>query len=130
MRQKTEGSMYVRICVRIAVALSLLQQRHRLSSGLRVAMLGELKISEPQVTVTCRTTTYQSQICGAFGDLFGRTALDAMIGDLLVCHVAGLFPGHMAAAAVWLIRVVLADESGLSMAGKTSPSKPGDSLFS
>ena len=116
--------------MRIAVALSLLQQCHRLSSGLRVAVFGKLKISEPQITVTGRTATHQSQICCAFGDLFGRPALDAMIGDLLVCHVAGLFPGHMAAAAVWLIRMVLADESGLSMAGKTSPSKPGDSLFS
>ena len=52
-----------------------------------------------------------------------------MIGDLFVCHVAGLFPGHVAAAAVRLIRVVLADESRLSVAGKTSASKVCDSLF-
>ena len=115
--------------MRIAVALSLLQQRHGLPSGLRVSMFGELKISEPQITVTGRTTAHQSQICRAFGYLFGGTALDAMIGDLLVCHVAGLFPGHMAAAAVWLIRMVLADESGLSVAGKTSASKVRDPLF-
>src|SRR5271163_575272 len=92
-------------------------------------MFGELKVSEPQITVTGWTAAYQSQFRGAFGYLFGWTALDAMIGDLFVCHVAGFFPGHVAAAAVGLIRVVLADESRLSVAGQTSASKVGDPLF-
>jgi len=92
-------------------------------------MFGKLEVSEPQITVTGRTAAYQSQIRGGFGYLPGRTALDAMIGDLLMCYVAGLFPGHMAAAAIWLIRVVFADESGLSVTGKASPSEVCHPLF-
>jgi hypothetical protein len=90
-------------------------------------MFGELEVSEAQTTITGRTA-YHSQLRGAFGYLFGWTALDAMIGDLLVCYVGRLLPGHVAAIAVQLIRVVLADESRLSVAGKTPASKVRDPL--
>lgn len=79
--------------MRITVALSLLQQRHCLSPRLGVAMFGKLKIGESQITVTGCAAAYQSQISGAFAYLRGGTALDAMIGDLLMRNVAGLFPG-------------------------------------
>jgi hypothetical protein len=94
-----------------------------------VTIFGKLKVSEPQITVTGWTAAYQSQIRRGLAHLRGWAALDAMIGDLLMSHVAGFFPGHVAAAAVRLIRVVLADESRLSVAGKTSASKIGDPLF-
>ena len=52
-----------------------------------------------------------------------------MIGNLLMGHVHGLFPGHVAPAAVWLIRMVLADKGRRSMASEASASEVTHSLF-
>src|ERR1700722_14300453 len=50
-------------------------------------------------------------------------ALNAMIRHLLMGHVSGLFPRHVAAATVEHLRVMLADEGRLSVTGEAPASE-------
>src|SRR5580704_14712478 len=100
-------------------------------AGLLVAQVSHLKIGQPQVTVACCSTAHEGQVSGVLR-LRGRgcwTALDAVVGHLFVGHVTRFFAGHVTAAAVRLIEVVLADKGWGPMAGKASASEICDPLF-
>jgi hypothetical protein len=97
-----------------------------------IAEVGHLKISQPEVTIACCSAAYQGQVCRALSLRWRGcwTALDAMVGHLFVGYVSGFFAGHVAAATVRLIGMVLGYERRRTMAGKTSTSEISDSLFS
>jgi hypothetical protein len=113
------------------MALSLLQQRHCAMPCFLIAEFGHLEISQPEVTIACCSTAHQRQVRCALSLLGSgrRTALDAMVGHLFVGYVPGFFAGHVAAATVRLIGMVLGDEGWRSMAGETSASEISNPLF-
>ncbi len=96
-----------------------------------IAQVGHLKVGQPEVAVACCFSTHQGQVRRALL-LYGRgrrTALDAVVGDLLMGHVSGFFARHVTAAAVRLIGVVLGNKGWGTMAGKAAASEVGDPLL-